>query len=345
MYAFIKLLAGLALPFYCRRIIISQPNLLQTQGPLLLACNHPNSFFDAILIGSLFQKPVHFLARGDVFRHGFAAKMLARLKAIPVYRISEGKENLSMNDDTFKRCLQILRHSGIILIFAEGICENEWKLRPLKKGAARIAIQAWEDADMRQRFRVLPVSINYSSFRGMRKTVLIHFGDAICIEPDAHQQTAQQQIYAFNRRLSHALAQGLLTSRADAVPVSHILSAAAMADDVNSLRQKQSLAAPLVTARTSGSLAVFALTLPAIVGWLLHAPWYYLMKYFASRKTRGTVFYDSVFFGLLMLSYPVYWLLLASISLRWPLALTVVLLMPVLGWCTIQWKDQAAGTG
>ncbi len=55
-----------------------------------MACNHPNSFLDAIIIGAHFKRPVHFLARGDVFKHPLSKAILIRLKVIPIYRLSEG---------------------------------------------------------------------------------------------------------------------------------------------------------------------------------------------------------------------------------------------------------------
>jgi len=37
-------------------------------GPLLLACNHPNSFLDGIILDILFDEPIWALTRGDVFK-------------------------------------------------------------------------------------------------------------------------------------------------------------------------------------------------------------------------------------------------------------------------------------
>lgn len=36
--------------------------------PILLCCNHPNAFMDALLLGSTIQRRTWFLARSDVFR-------------------------------------------------------------------------------------------------------------------------------------------------------------------------------------------------------------------------------------------------------------------------------------
>ena len=142
-------------------------------GPLLLAANHPNSFLDAVILDILFKKPIWSLARGDVFKKPFYIKLLTKLKILPVYRTSEGVENLEANYQTFDSCKEIFQQNGIVLMFSEGKCINEWHLRPLKKGTARLATTSWQEGiDV----KVLPVGINYSSFRKFGKNIFLNFG-------------------------------------------------------------------------------------------------------------------------------------------------------------------------
>ena len=142
-------------------------------GPLLLACNHPNSFLDAIILDILFRKPIWSLARGDVFTKPFYISLLTKLKILPVYRTSEGVENLEANYTTFDSCKEIFINNGIVLMFSEGKCINEWHLRPLKKGTARLAISTWQNGiDL----KVLPVGINYNSFKKFGKNIFLNFG-------------------------------------------------------------------------------------------------------------------------------------------------------------------------
>ncbi len=46
------------------------------------------------------------------------------------------------------------------------------------------------------------------------------------------------------------------------------------------------------------------------IAWFWHAPLYLMIKTFAAHKTKGTVFYDSVLFALLLFIYPLYLFLL-----------------------------------
>ena len=161
---------------FCRRIIINKPQFLKKRGPLLLACNHPNSFLDAAILADLFEEPVYSLARGDVFKKPFYRSILKGLKMFPVFRTSEGVQNLGINYETFDECKGVFRKNGIVLIFSEAKCINEWHLRPLRKGTARLSFSSWEENIALQ---VLPVGINYSSFRRFSKNVFINFGEVI----------------------------------------------------------------------------------------------------------------------------------------------------------------------
>jgi 1-acyl-sn-glycerol-3-phosphate acyltransferase len=101
------------------------------------------------------------------------AKILAALKNFACLPEREGKEHLHRNYHTFDACLQIFKKNGIVLIFTEALCENEWHLRPLKKGSARLAATAWEKGIP---LKVLPIGLNYSSFRLFGKNVHLHIG-------------------------------------------------------------------------------------------------------------------------------------------------------------------------
>ena len=169
-----------------------------------MACNHPNSFLDGVILDILFEQPIYALARGDVFKKPLYARLLASLKLLPVYRTSEGVENLSENYKTFDACIAIFKKDGIVQIFSEGKCINEWKLRALKKGTARLAIASW---DQNISLRVLPVGINYSSFRRFGKNVFINLGDMIEKKDIVMNSSDGIRHQAFNNLLEHQLKQ------------------------------------------------------------------------------------------------------------------------------------------
>lgn len=204
LYSFVKIIARLALPIYCRDIAINRKELLKHKGPLLLAANHPNSFLDAIILCTLFDGTIYSLARGDAFKNKMAAKFLTLFKMFPVYRVSEGVENMDENYKTFDQCKELFKKNGIVLIFSEGRCVNEWHLRPLKKGTARLAISSWEDGiDL----EVLPVAINYSSFKKFGKNIKLSFGDIITKNDVDYKDSHGNAIKQFNETLKPQLSK------------------------------------------------------------------------------------------------------------------------------------------
>jgi 1-acyl-sn-glycerol-3-phosphate acyltransferase len=301
---------------WCRRCIINKPELLEEKGPLLLACNHPNSFLDGILLDTLFRQPVHALARGDAFRNKHYRRVLDALKLLPVYRTSEGVENLSENYKTFDACKAIFRKEGIVQIFSEGKCINEWHLRPLKKGTARLAISSWED-DIP--LRVLPVGINYSSFKRFGKNIFINFG-SIIQQGDIEGITDGNQHQSFNLLLENQFRELVFEI-----------------DPEDRLSQEKKLA------QRPSLIKKILLTVPGAAGWLLHIPFYLPLRAMTNSSTKETDHYDSVLTSLLMLLYPVYLLLITGIVFlftRNNLAFLLLILLPFTAWSYMQVKPQ-----
>lgn len=278
LYKILIFPARIALHFYCKKIKINDPELLSLRGPLVIAANHPNSFLDAILIDSLFTQPVYSLARGDAFVSPLVRKLFRSFNMLPVYRISEGAENLVNNYDTFDEVQKLLKENKIVLIFSEGRCENEWHLRPLKKGTARIAFSAW-DAGIP--LRVLPTGINYSNFRHLGKTVIINFGELLRKEDFLEKASQGKLIGAFNEKLKSELS-----------------------DLVYEIGQKDVKKKKDIFEKEQSFISRILLALPAAIGFVLHAPLYYAIKLIIKDKAIGH--YDSIMVGSLFLFYPLY---------------------------------------
>ncbi len=315
LYPVLKFLARSALYFYCRKIINNKKELLQTEGPLLIAANHPNSFLDAVILASLFKQPLYSLARGDAFANKLLTKILHSLKMLPVYRISEGAENLEHNYTTFSSCIEIFKKNGTVLIFSEGRCINEWHLRPLKKGTARLSISAWQEGVP---LKILPVGINYSNFRLFGKNIILNFGEIITKESFNEAMPPGEAIAVFNAKLNEQLKN--LVIEADT-------------NDKERIKKiffvKQSLIKKVL------------LFIPAIAGWIIHAPLYYPV--ILAIKNRANDHYDSVVVGLLFFLYPLYLLMIAAIAYFITASLLsffLLLLLPFSAWSLLQLKRQ-----
>jgi 1-acyl-sn-glycerol-3-phosphate acyltransferase len=97
-----------------------------------LVANHPNAFLDALIIAAFMKRPIHFLARGDAFNNKFFSRILKSFNLMPVYRISEGKENIGKNPSTFDATQEILKKMGWYL-FLERAGVNKTGIYVLSK--------------------------------------------------------------------------------------------------------------------------------------------------------------------------------------------------------------------
>jgi 1-acyl-sn-glycerol-3-phosphate acyltransferase len=269
----LKLFIRAALWLFCAEINTKNKYLLNTKGPLLIIANHPNSFLDAIIIGTRYNRTIHFLARGDVFTKKLHRFLLSLLNMIPVYRLREGKEFLHLNEYAFVESARLLKNNAAVLIFIEGTCLNTNALQPFKKGTARI-LQACHTENLFPQIHL--AGIAYNNFKGIGKRV------NLCIETFS-QTTA-------------------------------ILSPKDRVNFNNAVFEKLS-ALILPTAHTP--------TIKKNALYYLNLPFYNIVYLFVDKKTKGTVFFDSVLFSVLFFLYPIYLLfiivLLQFISIPQPI--------------------------
>ncbi|MDB5253217.1 MAG: 1-acyl-sn-glycerol-3-phosphate acyltransferase [Flaviaesturariibacter sp.] len=317
LFRLLKAYARFALRIYCRRVIVNQPDLLKRTGPVLYAANHPNSFLDGIILTTLLDAPLYSLARGDVFRNPRARRWLHRLRLLPVYRPSEGPENLVHNYSTFEACKEVFADGKQVIIFSEGRCINEWHLRPLRKGTARLAIGTWEKGiDL----TVVPLGFNYNAFRNFGKNVFLNFGPPLDRDRVLGEQGEGRQLLAFNAQLEAGLRELVYE-----IPKNDLAA------------QKAQLHVPVPFMKK------VLLALPAALGWLLHAALYYGVKAFTLARFNNDHF-DSVVATALMMAYPLYLVLVVTLGLLvagwWGFALLA--LLPFTAWACVQVKKQGS---
>jgi 1-acyl-sn-glycerol-3-phosphate acyltransferase len=265
----------MALKIFCVSIKVYNKKALQQKGPLLIVANHPDSFFDALVIAANCRYPISFLARGDVFTKPWHNFLLRALKMMPVYRQREGKEHLHKNQNSFDASVAVFKNGGTVLIFIEGTCLNKNEIQPFKKGAARILQQAVAAGVTPA---VVTAVITYNGFKHFGKKILLMLANAV---------PATQ---FFNKGVEPG-------------------NAAIERNNFNNhvVQEMDALFKEPACKKYKRPLYLF----PIIgVAWFWHAPLYLFIKTFAAYKTKGTVFYDSVFFALLLFAYPIYLLML-----------------------------------
>lgn len=306
-----RLFAKIAMRFYTnQRHIVGLENI-NCEEATILASNHPNSFFDAIFIAVNYKKPIYFLARGDAFKNPAVASLLHSIHLIPIYRLSEGKENLSKNDATFETCLQLLKKKATILIFSEGLCVNEWKLRSLKKGTSRLA---WMAKEKNIETQIIPTVLTYSSFNKVPKVVLLDFKNAFNNQGISYK-TESEYHKVFNQKLKNGLEENFISVEKE--------------EDLNLFEKKNNLTKKII------------LGIPSFIGWLTQKWFFNLIRTLALQNTRNTVFFDSVLFGLLLIFYPIFLLVISFLvgltTTIW-ISLATLIALPTFAYCYKMYK-------
>ncbi|WP_059071597.1 lysophospholipid acyltransferase family protein [Solirubrum puertoriconensis] len=226
-YALMKPPVQLALRVFFRRLEIRNAERLQEPGPLLIAANHPNTLMDPLVVAANCRQQIHFLAKSTFFQNPVSRWFFERSNCIPVYRrqdVETGDANVTpeqlaaLNEKAFGRSYDHLGRGGTLMIFPEGTSIAERRLRPLKTGAARIALGAEARHDFKLGLRILPIGINYSESSRFRSDVLVNPAAPIVVADYAAQYYLDPEAAAdaLTDELRQRLEQHLIVTRDDA---------------------------------------------------------------------------------------------------------------------------------
>ena len=127
-----------------------------------------------------------FLAKSTLFRNPISRLVMEAFGSIPIYRAHESGArggDASRNDASFARCRAELAAGGAMALFPEGVSHSDPQLRPLKTGAARIALSTEAEHDGRLGVTLVPVGLYYERKALFRSSVLLVVGEPIAVAP------------------------------------------------------------------------------------------------------------------------------------------------------------------
>jgi len=116
------------------------------KGGALIASNHID-IYDPPLIGCASPRELYYLAKKELFGNALFGWLIKKFNAIPISRGGVDRKGL-------KKALEVLSSGKTLLVFPEGTRSINGKLKELKLGVAKLALEA--------KVPIVPVYLDYS---------------------------------------------------------------------------------------------------------------------------------------------------------------------------------------
>ena len=212
IYHFVRYTIGIACTVYFRKIFITGRERIKKDKKTIIALNHPTACIEPLIFGTLINKHIQVLLRGDAFLSKPVEWFLRKIKTIPIFRQRDGVDNLRKNEQIMNE-IEVKIHDGndAILVLAEGTSKHEKRLRTVKKGAARMMFQTYEkygDTDI----SIVPVSVNYTDSHRFRSTVSFQVEEPILLENylDLYKENKARAIKKVTSDLQNAMREEVI---------------------------------------------------------------------------------------------------------------------------------------
>ncbi len=103
-------------------------------GAVIVAPNHL-SYLDPLLVAVAIDRPVHFMAKAELFDYKIFGKLLTRVYAFPIKRGNADRHAI-------RYALQIMDEGKVLGIFPEGTRKKPGQVEHTQAGAALIALRS-----------------------------------------------------------------------------------------------------------------------------------------------------------------------------------------------------------
>ncbi|MBA4149336.1 MAG: 1-acyl-sn-glycerol-3-phosphate acyltransferase [Verrucomicrobia bacterium] len=195
---------GIVRLYYCKPEISGREKIPST-GPILFVANHANSLIDPAVIGITADRPVHFLAKAPLFQIPVFGRILRALGMLPAYRGSDDPSQVGGNVKSLGEAAAYLEQGETVGIFPEGKSHDALKVDKVRSGAARIALQAFQQGATD--LKIVPLGINYERKEKFRSSIWVRVGDPISL--GEWRERIQEDERAAMRALTAEVDRGL----------------------------------------------------------------------------------------------------------------------------------------
>jgi glycerol-3-phosphate O-acyltransferase/dihydroxyacetone phosphate acyltransferase len=238
-------LVRLAVRIYFQRIEVAGLEHVPLDTPVIFVLNHPNALVDPVFLLCLAPRRISFLAKAPLFRMPVIGYLVKALDSLPVYRRQDEGQDIARNEETFVAARKLLAKGGTIGICPEGVSHDEPGLRPIKTGAARIALAAASTGEVNN-LKIVPAGLYYTSKTRFRSSALLYFGTPLTVNPvklEPDGSPPRDAVRQLSNEIEQALREVILDARHEEAlhtiaRAERIFSAEAQNGDSDSLKDE-----------------------------------------------------------------------------------------------------------
>jgi len=165
-----------------KRIVVTGREHIPAGKPIIFAANHQNALMDPLALSCTNPLQTLWLARADIFKNKLARPALKFMKMLPIYRIRDGKENLSNNEEVFNQVTQVLENRQSIALFPKAAHSGKRQMLVHRKAIPRIALEAEAKNNFTLELQIVPVGIYYDHYWKFNRTLVVQYGKPIGID-------------------------------------------------------------------------------------------------------------------------------------------------------------------
>jgi len=179
VYWFFKAIAIACLGLFFKKKAKRNKQYFDNTPPSILIGNHPNTMLDPLVAAKEKNIYIHFLANAGLFSTRFTNWFFTTFFCIKVERPKDVDGRRIDNDHAFKYSADFLARYGMLYAAAEGTSKLERRLRKLKTGAARIALDSMRQNDWNLPLDIKTVGITYENPKLAQYDLFLNYGEPI----------------------------------------------------------------------------------------------------------------------------------------------------------------------
>ena len=178
--------------------VIGKENIPQNAA-CIFSANHTNTLMDALVLLSMTPEKKVFIARGDIFKKPFIAKIMHFVRILPIYRIRDGYKSVKDNNaEIIDKAADVIHDEVKLFLYPEATHRTKHSLRQLSKGIFHIALKANEEFGHEKPIYIVPTGIEYGDYFRYRSTALINIGEPINVTEYVNQHKDESEAVIMN---------------------------------------------------------------------------------------------------------------------------------------------------